>query len=132
MAIRTAFLSVLALLATAQGASAAAAPGPVVMACNLPARSLPSLPAITGNERVFKVSPGSLQTWDPARKAFGQNLCAAYSCVKAPDRSEGTISSASVSYTIGVTGGQGYWRSLGATGGGARSGSCRIVSEPPK
>ena len=132
MAIRTVLLSVLAVLATAQGATAAATQGPAVIACNLPARSLAALPAPTGDERIFKVGPGSLQAWDPARKAFGGNLCAAYSCVKAPDRSEGTISSASVSYTIGVTGGQGYWRVLGASGGGPRAGSCRIVSEPVK
>jgi hypothetical protein len=52
--------------------------------------------------------------------------------MKSADRAEGTISSASVAYTIGVAGGQGYWRVLGASGGGPRSGSCRVVTEPAK
>ena len=128
MATRAALLSILALTALPPGAAAAQAP--VVIACNLPTRPITGAAVTPGNERVFRLSPGSLQAWDPTHKAFGSNLCSAYSCVRATGRTEGTISSASVSYTIGVANGQGYWRVLGASGGGPRSGACRIVSEP--
>ena len=128
MANRAALISALAVMVAPQGALAAK--GPVTIACNLPARTITGAPATSGNERIFRVATGSLQAWDPEKKAFGPNLCAAYSCRRAPDRAEGTISSASVAYTIGVAGGQGYWRVLGASGGGPRTGSCRIVSEP--
>ena len=129
MANHAALLSVLAITAAPDGA--VTAQKPLVLACNIPANTIAGVPA-TGDGRLFRIGPGSLQAWDPDRKAFGQNLCSAYNCVRAPDRTEGTISSASVAYTIGVKSGQGYWRVLGASGGGPRNGACRILSEPAK
>src|SRR4051812_21657580 len=105
MANRAALLSVLALAAMPR--AAAAAQGPVVISCNLPARSITGAPVTAGGERIFRVAPGALQAWDPTKKSFGGNLCAAYTCQRSANRTEGTISSASVAYTIGVAGGQG-------------------------
>jgi hypothetical protein len=109
-------------------AAAASAQSPVVIGCKLP-----SVGAQTPVERFFRVAPGSFQEWDAARKAFGQNLCSAYACAKSPDRSEGTIGSASVTYTVGVTHdtGEAYWRATGASGLAADHGPCRIAA-PPK
>jgi len=111
-------------MALAEGASA---PSPVVLGCKLPAAGAPA-PA----ERFFRVAPGSFQEWDAARKVFGPNLCSAYACAKAPDRSEGSIGSASVTYTVGVVHGTGeaYWRATGASGLAADHGPCRVAAEP--
>lgn len=123
MAMNAVLLSGVALLAQAAGAGS-----PVVLACNLPT------PAAAGAsaDRIFRVAPGQFQEWDAARKTFGANHCLAFACAKTPDRTEGSISSASVSYTVGVvTGtGEGYWRATGASGLAANKGSCRIVADP--
>lgn len=133
MAMLATLLSVLAVTAVmAAQPAAAAAPSPVILACNLPARTAPGVAPSTRADRIFRVGPGSLQEWDAARRQFGSNLCGAFACVRTANRSEGTISSASVSYTIGVAQGVGYWRVVGASTGGARSGSCRTVTEPKR
>ena len=109
-------------------AAAANAQSPVVIGCKLPAAD-----ASDTAERFFRIAPGSFQEWDATRRDFGQNLCSAYACAKAPDRSEGTIGSASVTYTVGVAHatGEAYWRATGATGLAADHGPCRIAA-PPK
>ena len=130
MANRAALLFVLAGAAMPQ--AAVAVESPAVIACNIPARSITGAPPTAGGERIFRIAPKSLQAWDPVQKAFGPNLCSAYSCTRTAGRTEGTIGSASVTYTLGVAGGQGYWRVMGASGGGPRSGTCRRVREPGK
>ena len=130
MAMHLAFLSALAVMAVQP--AAAAVLKPVVLGCNLPSRPGTGAPTTTSAERVFRIGPGSFQEWNTIRKEFGGNLCAAYTCVRTPDKTEGTVSSASVIYTVGVTGGHGYWSVVGAAGGGPRSGACRILTAPPK
>jgi hypothetical protein len=110
--------------------TAAHAQAPVVLACKLPAAG--AMAATAPAERFFRVAPGSFQEWDAARRKFGQNLCVAYACSKAADRTEGSISSASVTYTVGVihATGEAYWRAAGASGLAADHGSCRIAAPP--
>jgi len=109
-------------------AVAANAQSPVVIGCKLPSAGVPETA-----ERFFRIAPGSFQEWDATGRVFGQNLCSAYACAKAPDRSEGTIGSASVTYTVGVVHGTGeaYWRVTGASGLATDHGPCRIAA-PPK
>jgi hypothetical protein len=115
----------LAMLAQSTGAQAQA---PIILACKLPVAGAAGAPP----ERLFRVAPGSFQEWDADQRKFGANLCAAYSCAKTADRSEGTIGSASVTYTVGVVHatGEGYWRAAGATGLATNQGACRIASAP--
>jgi len=123
MAMNAALLSGLVVLAQAAGAGS-----PVFLACNFPGPAGAATPA----ERTFRVAPGSFQEWDAAKQAFGQNLCLAFACAKTADRTEGNISSASVSYTVGVVNGtgEGYWRAAGASGLAANHGSCRVIAAP--
>lgn len=125
MPMRAALFCGLAMLAQTAAAHAQA---PVVLACTLPAAGGAAAPA----ERLFRVAPGSFQEWDAAQQKFGPNLCAAYACAKTAERSEGTIGSASVTYTVGVlhSTGEAYWRAAGATGLATDHGACRIASVP--
>jgi hypothetical protein len=106
---------------------------PVILACNLPVQAVAGAAVVPPAERVFRVAPGSFQEWDARKQAFGENFCAAFACAKTPGRMEGNISSASVSYTVGVVSGtsEGYWRATGASGLAAKQGACRIVAAPP-
>ena len=124
-----AFLLISGLVVFAQ---APVAPSPVVVACRFPGQSIAGAPASAPTERVFRLAPGSFQEWDAATKKFGQNICLSYACAKTPDRTEGSISSASVSYTVGITNGTGdaYWRAQGASGLAANHGACRVVAQP--
>jgi hypothetical protein len=109
--------------------SAGAAPGaPVVLSCSFPvAGASAAAPAA----RIFRVGPGSLQEWDAGLRQFGRNLCLPFACVRAAGRTEGSISSASVSYTVGVSdSGEAYWRAQGATGFAAKQGVCRVINPP--
>ena len=127
--MRAAFLCGLAVLAQAAGARAQS---PVFLACNIPARAAPGGPPAAPVERTFRVAPGSFQEWDAARHQFGRNLCLAFACVKTADRSEGSVGSASVTYTVGIVAatGEAYWRALGASDLGATQGPCRVVPAP--
>ena len=125
--MRAALFCGLAMLAQS---AAAHAQSPVVLACKLPAANVAGTPASA--ERIFRVAPGSFQEWDAAQRKFGANLCAAYTCAKTAERSEGSIGSASVTYTVGVVHatGEGYWRATGASGLATDHGSCRIAAAP--
>ena len=129
------FISVLALLAAQPVAVAAPPTGAqparaVILACNLPTRSVAGAPATGSGERIFRIAPGSFQEWNSTRREFGGNLCGAYTCVRTANKTEGTLSSASVIYTVGITGNRGYWSVVGASGGGPRTGACRILAVP--
>jgi hypothetical protein len=126
MLMYASLLSGLAVLAQA------AAPPPVTLSCSLPARAMAGGPAAPPVERIFRVGQGSFQEWDVAAGKFGGNLCGTFTCRKTPDRVEGTIGSASVTYTIGMVTGttSGYWRALGASGFAAKEGVCRIITAP--
>ena len=128
MPMRAALFCGLAMLAQS---AVARAQSPVVLACTLPAASTAASAAAPA-ERLFRVAPGSFQEWDPAQRRFGANLCAAYACAKTADRSEGSIGSASVTYTVGVVHatGEAYWRATGASGLAADHGPCRIATAP--
>jgi hypothetical protein len=110
----------------------ARAQSPVVLACQLPAARAAGTPAAAPTERFFRVAPGTFQEWDAAQGRFGTNLCAAYTCAKMADRSEGTIGSASVTYTVGIVHatGEGYWRATGASDLATDHGSCRVATAP--
>ena len=129
MAMRVALFCGLAVLAPS---AAAHAQSPVVLACQLPAASAAGAAAAAPAERLFRVAPGSFQEWDAAQRKFGTNLCAAYACAKTPDRTEGSIGSASVSYTVGIlhATGEGYWRATGASGLATDHGPCRVAAAP--
>lgn len=122
-------------LALVAQAGAAAAQSPTVLSCTI-ARRAPAAagaPAsVVHEERVFRVGPGSLQEWERDVRHFGPNLCGVFACAANGDRSEGTITSASVAYTIGVDHktGVGYWRSMGASGLAETNGACRQTVDP--
>lgn len=120
MAMHAALLSGLVVMAQAAGP-----PSPVFLACSMPANGVTA-------ERIFRVAPGSFQEWDAAKQDFGKNFCEAFACSKTPERMEGSISSASVSYTVGIVNdtGEGYWRAAGASGLSANKGACRVVPAP--
>jgi hypothetical protein len=127
--MRLALFCGLVVMAQAAGA---AAPAPVVVACTFPLEAASGGPA-TPTVRTFRISAGSFQEWDADLKAFGGNLCQAYACVRAAGRMEGTIGSASVTYTVGiVSGGGAYWRAAGATRLASDHGACRILPAPPR
>ena len=128
MAMNVALISGLVVLAQ----SAELGP-PVILACNLPTPAVAGAPPAPSAERIFRVAPGSFQEWDAGKQAFGANFCAAFACAKTPGRMEGNISSASVSYTVGVVSGTGggYWRAAGASGLSANQGVCRVIATPP-
>jgi hypothetical protein len=127
----TALLSGLLFLA-AQAAGAgtgAGAQAPMVLACNIPRVSAT---AGAPPERLFRIAPGSLQEWDVRQQKFGANFCLDFPCVRSPKALEGTVSSASVAYTIGIDSGTGaaYWRVKGASGFKPTEGTCRVVPAP--
>ncbi|HEX4709365.1 hypothetical protein [Phenylobacterium sp.] len=128
--MHTALLNALLLMA-AQAAETGAQP-PIVLACNLPTSPATVAAAATPAERVFRIAPGSLQEWDVEQQRFGQNLCEAYACARSPTRAEASVSSATVSFTVGVeySTRTAYWRVLGASGLKTTEGSCRIVPAP--
>jgi len=99
--------------------------GAFILNCQMPsAGSAPS-------ERVFRIAPRVFQEWRPADKAFGNNLCASFPCSANRDRLEGTISSASVVFTVQVdrrTGGA-TWRTQGASNLATSTGACTIHKE---
>jgi hypothetical protein len=120
------------LVMAAQVAQTGAQPA-VVLACNIPANPAKAAAAAAPPaERVFRIAPGSLQEWGAAQQRFGQNLCLAYACARSPTRVEGSISTATVSYTVGIdySTHSGYWRAAGASGLKTTEGSCRIVPAP--
>ena len=112
----------------------AAAGAPVVLACDIPSPPGRAIATAAPHERIFRVGPGSIQEWNDSSREFGPNLCAAFGCVKTADRSEGTISSASVAFTVGVVNstGQGYWRAAGASGLAVTRGACRVITPPAR
>jgi len=123
----------LALVAAAGNAGAQSI---AVMTCTLPRYASSASPSGTATlireDRVFRISRGSFQEWIPAERKFGPNLCVAFACVANGDRSEGTISSASVTYTVGINHdkGGGYWRAVGASGLAETEGACRRTADP--
>lgn len=130
--IWTAQLAVLAAAAQLAGAGAA----PIVLVCSIP-RSEPFAPAATVpklERRTFRIGPGSFEEWSERDGRYGPNLCAAVRCHASPERSEGTIGTASVVYTVGLDrrSGAGYWRVVGATGFRQTEGVCRQGSDPGK
>ena len=85
------FISVLALLAAQPVAVAAPPTGAqparaVILACNLPTRSVAGAPATGSGERIFRIAPGSFQEWNSTRREFGGNLCGAYTCVRTANK----------------------------------------------
>jgi hypothetical protein len=128
MTMYAALLYGLALMAQA----APAAGGTLVtLSCQLPARPAEGAGGKPA-PRIFQIGSGSLREWNEVTHEYGANLCRSFNCVKAADRSEGSISSASVTYVVGVQNGgaEGYWRATGATGGGVTHGACQIVPAP--
>jgi hypothetical protein len=126
MTMYAALLSSLALLAQAAPAAGAAT---VTISCEIPSAAL----AAGGSKlrtRVFQIGPGSFRERSEVTREYGANLCLSVSCVKSPGRSEGTISSASVTYVVGVRNGgaDAYWRATGATAVTPTHGVCRILS----
>jgi hypothetical protein len=114
-------------LAAASGAAQAQAQGPWIVTCDVPAPYAATTDAAAGPQ-IFRVGPGLFQAWSPTAKAFGNNLCDAYPCVRNPDRLEGAISSKTMSLTIAVDPqtGQASWRAAGASGLSRSNGVCTI------
>lgn len=122
-------------LALAAGAGEARSQAPLVMTCAMtrPSTAPPgAAKPIIREERTFRIGPDRLEEWRPEDRRYGPNLCAAFGCAGNADRTEGTIGSASVTYTIGVDhrSGSGYWRSVGASGRSETQGVCRQVADP--
>ena len=89
--MRFAFLVLMLSAADAKAADApmVTAPGYAVLTCDMASASDPA-----STKRVFRMAPRSLQQWDPARHAFGPNLCLSFACSADGHRTTGTISSA--------------------------------------
>ena len=130
--MHSALLNALLFMA-AQAAQTGGQP-PVVLACDIPASPDPmkATGAAHHAERVFRIAPGSLQEWGPQEQKFGRNLCQAYTCTRSPTRTEGSLSSATVAYTVGIeySTGAAYWRVVGASGLKTKGGACRVVPAP--
>ncbi|MES3026691.1 MAG: hypothetical protein V4820_02415 [Pseudomonadota bacterium] len=115
-------------------ASAAWSQSPRFLSCDIP-----SPIGIEGSAsdarigpRIFRITPGSFSEWNSRDHEFGPSLCEAFTCIADAKRVEGTISSASMTYKIGVdraTGG-GYWRAKGASNLPRIEGSCSLVADP--
>jgi hypothetical protein len=109
----------------------AAAPGPYgegpwILTCNMagPNESQTGPNA----QRTFRIGRRLFQEWRPETKQFGRNLCQSLSCVGAPDKLQGVISSPTLSLTItlDLANGQASWRTLGASGLRVTSGPCTV------
>jgi hypothetical protein len=114
-------------------APAAAPPtGPWILTCDMAAPS--DGQAASPSQRVFRIAPRVFQEWSPDSKRFGPNLCAAYSCARAPGRLEGTISSSTLNLTISLdlATRRGAWRTEGASGLSRTSGACAAKPEQPR
>lgn len=115
---------------------------------NAPARAKPTVtltcsflqaPSAAGagprtKQRVFRIGEGAFHEWDPLTKRFGPNLCSAFTCKGDRNRLEGSITSASASYTVGLDRAtrQADWRAVGATGLAQSSGHCAVTRDPEK
>lgn len=82
--------------------------------------------------RIFRIAPGSFSEWNAHYHEFGPSLCEAFTCIADAKRLEGTISSASMMYNIGVdqTTGGGYWRAKGASNLPRTEGTCSLIADP--
>ena len=115
-------------------ASAACSQSPRFLSCDIPTPMgiEGSAPAAPIGPRIFRIAPGSFSEWDPEEHTFGPSLCDAFTCSADAQRLEGTITSASIIYTIGVdhTTGVGYWRAKGASNLPRNEGTCSLIADP--
>jgi len=83
---------------------------------------------LAATERVFRIGPGSLQEWKPEMRAFGSNLCLAYTCAVEGERTTAELRSASLTLTLTLVRGdpQATWRTLGASGLARPQGTCAV------
>lgn len=112
-----------ATVASAEAATKAPARGFAVLTCDMVSASDP-----TSVQRLFRIAPHSLQQWDPARRAFGPNLCLSFACSADGHRTTGTISSASLNLTISLeqNAKTASWQAVGASGLTKPRGVCRV------
>ena len=117
------------------GAATARTQAPHVLSCEIPA----PITATAASDakpapRIFRLSKGRFEAWNPQEQAFSENLCEVFTCTARADRLEGSLSSASVVYTVGVDAGTGraYWRVLGASNLPRAEGSCEAVADPTR
>ena len=117
-------------------ASAACSQSPRFLSCDIPTPMgiEGSAPAAPIGPRIFRIAPGSFSEWDPEEHTFGPSLCDAFTCSADAQRLEGTITSASIIYTIGVdhTTGVGYWRAKGASNLPRNEGTCSLIADPTR
>ena len=117
-------------------ASAAWSQSPRFLSCDIPAPMgiEGSATAAPSGPRIFRIAPGSFSEWDQDERAFGPSLCEAFTCKADAQRLEGTITSASIIYTIGVdhTTGVGYWRAKGASNLPRNEGTCSLIADPTR
>jgi hypothetical protein len=125
-----ALLSGLALLAQT---TSAVQPGTKIVSCDLPAPVTGAAARPTPAPRVFEIGAGMLREWNTVAQQFGPNLCATYSCSKTKGRIEGSISSSSVKYSVGIETATGdpYWRATGASGLAKPYGACKTLKALP-
>lgn len=99
-----------------------------ILTCDV---SKPGGPAAT---RTFRIAPKVFQERKAGAKAFGPNLCLSFPCSVDRAKLEGTISSASVIFTVTAdpAAGSASWRSKGAANAGRSSGACKLSQEPVK
>jgi len=114
--------------------SAAWSQAPRFLSCEIPAPAgISGTPtAAHDGPRIFRLAPQSFSEWSARDHEFGPNLCDAFACSADARRVEGTITAASVSYSIGLdqTTGGGYWRAKGASNLPRTEGSCSLISDP--
>lgn len=103
-----------------------------VLSCDIPAQLGSIGPATTGQAqpRIFRLSPNRFEEWSAADREFGPNLCETFPCKSDAQRLEGTITTASVAYSIGVDQEGAHWRAKGASNLPRNQGPCKVVPDP--
>jgi hypothetical protein len=119
-------LSAIAAEAGAKDVTKSPASGFWVLTCDMASASDPAI-----TQRVFRIGQRSLQQWDPARRAFGPNLCLSFACSADAHRTTGAISSNSLNVTISLDRdtGRATWKTLGASGLTKTSGACSVRAD---
>jgi len=107
---------------------------PHFLSCEIPAQlgSTGVQATARAGPRIFRVAPNTLEEWDSRDRQFGVNLCETSACRANAQRSEGSITTASMAYNIGVDHktGKGYWRAKGASNLPRTEGKCDLIADP--
>ena len=130
------WLSLLVGVCAALQSPAVWSQSPHFLSCEIPAQlgSTGVQTTSRAGPRIFRVAPNMLQEWDSRDREFGVNLCETAACSANAQRSEGSITTASMAFVIGVDHktGKGYWRATGASNLPRTEGKCDLIADPSR